>query len=242
MKLQRLAIILLVMGLVAGLEGMMLRTFTGSGGGEQTVEATPVPSAEPTEQVQITPAPPATIPTMIPDLPGFTSPPAGSSGGNGGSSSGNASPTKAPAKATEKPKPTAKPTDPPPPTEAPGTSVGSGSFSSNTGASLNISVSWEAKDQGNDTCRVYINGSVNSYSLEVGSRPVSISFGGYSTSVMGKSLNVSSNSMTSSSLFSTYIDVPSGTSGTMTVSWNYNGTYSEVQIGEVVASGGVYTS
>ena len=74
------------------------------------------------------------------------------------------------------------------------------------------------------------------------SHPVSISLGSYSTSVMGKGLSVPSGGMQSSSLFSTYIDVPSGTSGTMTVSWRFGGTYSDVQIDDVVASGTVYTS
>ena len=250
-KLQRLTILLVALCLVVVLEGMMLRSFTSAG--EEAAAAptaSPEPSAGTQTQTQPTPVNQTEIPTPAPTMPGFTSPPVGgsgtgSSGGGSDNNSGggsNASPTKKPAAPTKKPDPTPAPTTPPPPTDAPGTTVGSGSFASNTGTKLNMSVSWEARDQGNGTCRVYINGTVNSYSLQVASHPVSISLGSYSTSVMGKSLNVTGSGMSSSSLFSTYIDVPSGTTGSMTVSWRYNGTYSEVEIDDVVASGNVYTS
>lgn len=268
LRLQRLAILLLVMCLVAGLEGMMLRTFTADPRESASApQASPEPSADPA-------APAATqgiqtqIPTPAPTMPGFTSPPVGGGGSSGsssnnnsssGSSSGNdsssgsgnssssdsssnnSSNNSAP-DPTQPPAPTAAPTQPPPPTDPPGTTLGSGSFSSNTGVGLNLSVGWEAKDQGNGTCRVYINGTINSYSLNVASHPVSISLGGYSTSVMGKGLNVPEGGLQSNSLFSTYIDVPSGTSGTMSVSWRFGGTYSDVEIMDVVASGDVYTS
>ncbi len=254
MRLQRLAILLLVMILIVGLEGMMLRTLTDDG----ETAAVPQPSPEPSDD----PAAPAAtlgiqtqIPTPAPTMPGFTSPPVGgggstssdsgssnnSSSNNSNNSSGSSSPTQAPAP-TNPPAPTPAPTEPPPPTDPPGTSMGSGSFSSNTGVGLNLNVDWEARDQGNGTCRVYINGTINSYSLGVSSHPVSISLGGYSTSVMGKGLDVPEGGMQSNSLFSTYIDVPSGTSGTMTVSWRFGGTYSDVEIMDVVATGDVYTS
>ena len=252
MKLQRVAILLLVLSLTVGFEAVMLDRFTSEEISIDQPVSTPVPSSD----VQASDVPAQTpVPTFVavPTMPGFTSPPlgGGSSGGGGGGSSSNSGGSSSNNNnssnnnsSSSKPtaKPTAKPTNPPPPTEKPGTSVGSGSFSSNTGTNLNMNVSWEAREQGSGKCRVYITGTINSYSISVASHPVSISFGGYSTSTMGKSLNVSNNgSMTSSSLFSTYIDVPSGTSGTMSVSWRFGGTYNDVEITDVEASGNVYT-
>lgn len=245
MRLQRMAILFLVLALVVGLEVLLMSRCTTT---EETLSVTP--SAIPQSTTGSVPTPTA-IPTIVPTMPGFTSPPAGgvSTGGNTGSSGGNNNSSgnnnNNNSSRTSAPQPTAtpKPTDAPPPTQAPGTNLGSGSFSSDTGTNLNISVSWEARDQGNGKCRVYITGTVKSYSLNVGSRPISISFGGYSTSVNGSSLNVASGGgIKNSSLFSTYLDVPAGTEGTMTVSWRYNGTYSEVPIETVTASGTVYTS
>lgn len=253
MKLQRVAILLLALGLVVALEVVLMNTFTGGGG---SAEVTPTPSTVPSGESTPVPTAPLAVPSVMPTLPGFTSPPLGGGGNNSGggnnnnnnntnnnnnNNNNNNSTRTNPPNPTQRPNPTAAPTNPPPPTDPPGTSVGSGSFSSNTGTGLNMSVSWEAREQGGGTSRVYINGTVNSYTLYVMSQPVSISFGGYSTSVMGKALNVTdSASQTSTSLFSTYIDVPSGTSGSMTVSWRYNGTYSDVQIDNIVASGNVY--
>lgn len=257
MRLQRLAMLLAVFCLVVGLEAVMINVFTGD-------EASAPPAATATPAIDDEAAAPATntpaaLATPAATAPGFTSPPVGGSSGGGssnnnsgggnnnnnsssGNNNGGGNNSSSGSSSPKKPDPTAKPTDPPPPTDPPGTSIGSGSFSSNTGTNLNMSVSWEAREQGGGKCRVYITGTVNSYSLQVASHPISISFGGYSTSTMGKSLNVPSGSMTSSGLFSTYIDVPSGTTGTMTVSWHYNGEYSDVKIDDVTASGSVYTS
>lgn len=104
-----------------------------------------------------------------------------------------------------------------------------------------MSVSWTATDLGNGMTRLSINGTVNSYALQASSLPISISFSGYSTSLMGSSINVGEG-LHSSSLFSTSMDVATGTSGTMTVTWSYNGTYSDVSIPSIVASDYVYTN
>ena len=73
------------------------------------------------------------------------------------------------------------------------------------------------------------------------SLPVSISFGNYSASVTGSSINVPNDTITSNSLFSTSIDVDAGYAGTMTVSWSFNGEYSGVALSDITASGYVYT-
>ena len=122
----------------------------------------------------------------------------------------------------------------------------SNSFSSDTGTGVNMAVSWTATDMGNGTTRLTINGTVNSYSLQVMSQPVSISFSGYAKSLMGNSIDVSNNgSISSSTLFSTTMDVATGTSGTMNVVWSYNGTYgtgdNQVSLPTITASDYVYT-
>ena len=245
MRLQRMGILFLVLALVVGLEVILMTRCTVSG---ETVSAPTVTPPQSTADVS-TATTPTAIPTVIPTMPGFTSPPGGSGASTGSSNNNNSSSNNNNSssnnnkpKATQAPA-TPKPTEKPQPTQRPGTSLGSGDFSSNTGTNLNMNVSWEARDQGDGKCRVYITGTVNSYRLSVSSKPVSISFGGYSTSVNSSKVNVSSNdSMVSSSLFSTYLDVPSGTEGTMTVVWKYNGTYHDEAIDEIEASGSVWTS
>lgn len=244
MKLQRTVILLLVLALVVGLEAVLMNVFVRE---EDSASGAPVPTPESTADASV--ATPTAVPTIVPTMPGFTSPPLGwTSGNTGGNSSNNSSNNNnSSSQQTKKPSPTQapatpKPTEPPPPTQAPGTILGSNSFSSNTGTSLNLNVSWEARDQGNGKCRVYITGTVSSYSLQVISHPVTITFGDYSTSVNGSSLNVSSGGMKTSNLFSTYLDVPSGTEGDMTVSWRYKGTYGDVEIDSITATGPVYTS
>ena len=52
---------------------------------------------------------------------------------------------------------------------------------------------------------------------------------------------MSNDSLTSNSLFSTSIDVDTGSSGDMTVSWKYNGVYGGTSLSDITASGYVYT-
>lgn len=242
MKLQRTAILFLVLALVVGLEGVLINRLTRPETASRIPVSTPVSSPEGENPVT-----PTAVPTVVPTMPGYTSPPGGGSSGsssnNNSSSNRNSSSNNnsSSSSATQKPKPTAAPTKKPDPTAVPGTSLGSGSFSSNTGTALNMSVSWEARDQGNGKSRIYINGSVNSYTLSVMSQPVSISYSDYSTSLMGSSIDVSTDGMKNTSLFSTYMDVPTGTEGTMTVTWKYNGTYHDVKLETVTASGSVHT-
>ncbi len=172
----------------------------------------PIPTAPPATQPPQASAPPADTATPMP-TPSATPMP-------------SAPPTEAP--------PTPAPVTPPP-----GTTVSSGSASSSTGTNLNMSISWQAVDMGGGTTRVTVSGSVTSYSLQVISEPVTVSVAGYSTTVMGSAVNVpdGTTSLTSTSLFSTTIDVPSGTVGDLTATWNFQGSYSGVSLPTVTASG-----
>ena len=245
MKLQKIAILLAAMGLVVALETVLSRSLVR----EDTAAAVP-PVA-----TQTAATPEATLPlgsaapvnTIAPIAPGYTSPPAYNP---------NSAPTQKPAQEsspTQRPEPTQAPapdpTEPPPPTPEPteppegsiGSTLSSGNFASSTGTGLNISIAWKATNLGDGKARIAINGSVNSYSLSVMSLPVSISFGNYSASVTGSSINVPNDTITSNSLFSTSIDVDAGYAGTMTVSWSFNGEYSGVALSDITASGYVYT-
>ena len=230
MNLRRIIILVVVLLLIIGLEVFLM----------DRLSRPDTPSAaEPTAEPEITQAPDAAptvpqAPVNTPYEPGVTSPPAPPVITQAPSTPAPTSPPTAPP--TDPPTPA--PTDPPPPSDV---TTGSGSFSSDTGTALNLSVDWTAVDHGDGTVTVSVTGSVISYELDVGSAGVTVSFGGYSTSCSGNSLSVGSGGFTVSRLFSTSLTVPSDTEGTMTVTWNYNGTYSEVSLPTITASGYVYT-
>lgn len=233
MKTQRIVILLLVLVLIVGLEVVMMSRCTREDGPEAAV-----PTAEPTAPVEtVQPVETTTQPTLPPVQVGVTSPPS-NPGGNTQSSTNTQTST-----ATKAPTPTQAPTPTPAPTQPPtsGTVVASNSFSSDTGTGLNLNISWQAADQGNGTTRVYVTGKVSSYSLDVGSRSVSISLGGYSTSVTGSSISVPDGGMQTNQLFYTYLDVPTGTDGNMSVSWAFKGSYSGTDLPTIDATGYVYT-
>ncbi|MCD8086984.1 MAG: hypothetical protein LUE22_00145, partial [Oscillospiraceae bacterium] len=140
--------------------------------------------------------------------------------------------------ASPSPTPTAEPTEAP---TAAGTLTAEGSFSSNTGTSLNMGVSWRAVDNGDGTTTITVSGTVTSYSLSIMSSTATVSFAGYSTSCSTNSISVESSNMTVNSLFSTSLTVPSGTTGDMSVTWNFNGTYDDVSLSTITATDYVYT-
>lgn len=254
MKMQRVAIIVLALSLIVGVEAVLMGHLTGRETADVTVPvAAASPSVSPDEAA--TPTPIATMPVTA--IPGFTSPPAGRTGTS--SNSSNSSNTTSSNNSSsnsydddddydydddsdyyEESPATAPPTEPP--SSGVGSILASDGFSSDTGVGLNLNVSWQAIDLGGGRARISVTGSVSSYSLAVMSLPVSISFGGYSTTVTGNSIDISSGSgLTTSSLFSTSFDVDAGSAGDMTVSWSYGGVYSQVELPEIVASGYVYT-
>lgn len=253
MKLQRAIILMLVLSLTVGAEAMLMSHLTGRSTAELTPPAaTPVPSAV----AETTPTPGVSTPAVT--LPGFTSPPA-----NRTSTTSTTSSTNNTSNNTsnnnyddsdndyyyddddddyyqEEVPATAPPTEPP--SSGVGSILASDGFSSDTGVGLNLNVSWQAVDLGGGRARISVSGSVSSYALAVMSLPVTISFGGYSTTVTGNSIDISSGAgLTTSSLFSTSFDVDAGSAGDMTVTWSYGGVYSQVELPEIVASGYVYT-
>lgn len=244
MKAQKIAVLLVVLALIVGLEVVVMNRCTRADSAAQ-----PAASATPSDTPDQNPSAPElpVAATAQPTAPGYTSPP-----GNIGGTPTRPPATNPPANTqtvTDPPAPTPAPTEPPAPTQAPteppagsvGSTISSDSFSSNTGTGLNMSVTWKATDLGGGMARLEITGTVNSYELSVTALPVSISFGSYSTSVTGNSIQVSGGGLSSNTLFSTTLDVPVDSADTMTVSWRYNGSYSDVSLPEITASGYVYT-
>lgn len=247
MRMQRVAIILLVLGLIVGMEVMLMNHCTRQD--TALPLATPEPAATPeTAQAQITPeAVESTTPAAVPTTGGSTSPPM-PAGGTGQTQTQATTPpaaaaTRAP---TQAPQPTQAPTQAPtaPPTDPPVTQTvtASNSFSSDTGVGLNLGVSWQAVDNGDGTTTISIVGTIYSYTVNVMALPISINFSGYSQSVTGNSINITSSTITSNRLFSTSMTVATGTSGTMTVSWSYNGTYQDTELGTITATDFVWTN
>lgn len=151
-------------------------------------------------------------------------------------------PTQAPTPPPATPAPTPVPTPPPTPlpTAEPTPAPSDGSFSSNTGTNLNLIVNWRTEDLGNGSTRVYVDGKVSSYSLYVMGTTVTVSFNGQTVSASGNPITLDDSvPLTESSLFSTTLDVPRGTSGTMTVDWAYNGSYSGTALPMISAAGDI---
>lgn len=147
-------------------------------------------------------------------------------------------PTLAPATDTPEPTPTptAAPTVPPTATPVPSNS---GTIESDTGTVLNMIVDWETEALGDGNTRIHLTGKISSYSLAIQGSSVTITLGDHSTTCQSPSFNISQDTETVSDLFSTTLDVPTGTQGTLKVDWNYRGTYSGVELAHIIAEGEV---
>ena len=105
---------------------------------------------------------------------------------------------------------------------------------------MELIVNWRTEDLGNGNTRVYVDGKLSSYSLDVASTTATVSFGGQTASATCGAISLPDGSpQTETSLFSVTLDVPRGTNGTMSVDWNFKGTYSGVPLPTVNASGTV---
>lgn len=228
MKSKRFIVILLILLVVVALEVLLL-TRCGS---EEKLPEPPVMTPSPTTVIS-TPAPAATIaPTPIilmtppPTLPPVTQAPVTAP-----------DPTPDPT-----PEPTPKPTATPAPTALPsyGTYLNSGSFSSDTGTKLNMHIDWTAYDDGNGNAVIAVTGSISSYSLYLASiyDGATITLDGHSTTSTTRAINQDDSAgLSTNPIFLTTLTVPLGTSGDMTVSWRYGGTYSGVSLPTIEATG-----
>lgn len=209
-----LSIILVILILVILVEVFILVRGSLFGEEEEFVYSTPIPYVPPTAEP--TPAPP--IATPIP--------------------------------ATATPVPTPDPTQPPTPapTEEPEEDIpaddliAAGSFSSSTGTALNLKVEWSSHNDGSGNAVIYLTGYLESHSLQVGYRPsgVHVSLAGYGWDFNGSSVDVSTGP-TETTLFSGVISVPLGSSSSMSVTYDFKGSYSGTELPTITAEGSVNT-
>lgn len=224
MKQRRLLIVFVVLILIIVLELVLLSQCSRQ---PETDILQPQMTPSPTADLS-TPAPtetPAPTPTPTPTTPPATDPPA------------TPQPT---------PTPTPEPTDTPAPTATPsyGAEISRGSFSSDTGTSMNMNVEWVAYDNGSGNAVIAVTGTVSSYSLQLMGLydAATIEMAGYSTTCDTRSIYINEDTArVTSPLFHTTLTVPLGTCDDLTVSWRYGGTYSGVSLPTVDASGYVYT-
>lgn len=119
-----------------------------------------------------------------------------------------------------------------------GQTLASGSFASNSGTQLNIQVNWAVRTDtvGNRTldATVYCN-SYSLYSVSI-YNGVSLTVNGVTYSSTSSAISYDGRSMISTPLASFSIPNQPGYLQ-MTAVWHFNGTYSGVPIGDIVASG-----
>ena len=146
------------------------------------------------------------------------------------------------------PTPTATPTPTPTPTPEPpddpdgssnyGQALGSGSFSSASGTSMDLVVSWSATGTG-DAAALAVNVAVRCYSIHCGALwdSLTITVGGQSHTYSTPTLSYDGGAPTTLALGSVTVNVPDGSTQSISVSWNFKGTYGETDLEYLTAYG-----
>ena len=146
---------------------------------------------------------------------------------------------------TPTPTPAPAPTPTPVPTPS-GASLGSGSFSSETGTGLELIVSWEARDAGNGTAELSMTISARSYSLHTSALPGSITLtvDGVSYNLGSAAVDYDGADLTTSRLAGKTVSVTLGPDGRanpgITADWNYRGSYGGTELDTITAYGSAY--
>ena len=213
MKKTAIIILIVVLVLLVAVEAVLFFGLRDRLGG--AANTTGAPAAVMTQSPEMT-MPPA--PTAVPETP-----------------TPEPTPTPTP-EPTPTPTATPAPTAPPTPTPLP---TYSGSFASDTGTGLNMTVDWQTENLGNGTTRIHLTGKITSYSLVIMGSSVTVTLGDNSVTSSCPAFNIGENGQVTSDLFTADLDVPTGTSGTMTADWNFRGTYSGVELPHVIATGEV---
>ncbi len=128
-----------------------------------------------------------------------------------------------------------------------GALLGSGSFSSNTGAAINIRADWEARVSGANEISVRVSVILNSYSIYVNGLPGSVNIGlnGQYVSLDSPAISYDSNTAlltTELASQSFTVQLPQGSSRDLDLQaeWHWGGTYGGVDI-PVIECGGSFT-
>ena len=143
------------------------------------------------------------------------------------------------------PEPTPTPAPSPTPEPVYGTTVGSGSFKSDTGSRMNIVTRWEAVTQDADHVSVRVTVSAQHYSLHmISNRNVFISFNGEYQAFECPAVDTDDNSLQETELasYTFSVSLGSGESKTMplAVEWQFHGSYGDVDL-DVIECGGDIT-
>ena len=123
---------------------------------------------------------------------------------------------------------------------ASGPAIAQGSFASNTGTNLNIQVSWSAFDAGDGYRELEVTVSATSYSLDSISlvNGVDLSVNGEHYVSNSAEVSYHGSSLATTPLASFSVRVPAGAVA-LSATWNFQGSYSGVQLSSINASGAI---
>ena len=151
-------------------------------------------------------------------------------------------PTETPAPTEAVPTPTAAPTPTPAPTpETPsGKVLASGAFDSSTGVGINTHTTWTAAEQADGSVKLTLSVYVRSYTMEIGSRAITVSVDGSSASGMTRAFDVDSPNAQTDTLIYTYsTTVAKGSGISVSVDWKYKGQYSGQDLDVISSSASI---
>ncbi len=149
---------------------------------------------------------------------------------------------------TPKPTPTPTPTPISQPTPTPKPdfvdyNLGSGTFSSDTGVTINVHAQWSAKTMGRNKVEITVKAELESYTLQLNpsAKALIISINGQQTALDVPEVNIDTNTLTRTDLgtHKVVIDLAEGQSKDIPVNvqWQFGGIYSGVDLSVVEASG-----
>ncbi len=117
----------------------------------------------------------------------------------------------------------------------------SGSFTSDTGTSLNLVVDWKAVSVDSNTLSVTVNVYVRSYSLDIGKRSgnsIYVNGSGYNF-VSPAVTHTNDNSLSKTMITTVTVSVPAEAGSTVnipvSIDWNYRGSYSGEELEHITA-------
>lgn len=136
-------------------------------------------------------------------------------------------PTETPAPTEAVPTPSAAPTPTPTPEAPSGKVISSGSFDSSTGVGINTHTVWTAAEQSDGSVKLTLSVYARSYTMQIGSRAITVSINGSTASGMTHAIDVDAPNAQTDTLIYTYsATIDRGSSISVGVDWNYKGQYS----------------
>lgn len=140
------------------------------------------------------------------------------------------------------PEPTPAPTPTPIPVPA-GTPLGNGTFSSNTGAWVDVDAVWRAETIDSQNIKVTVTANLRSYRIQLGAarNALEIKVGDQYTAMDVAGLNIETDQEVTTELgtysFTCYAPAGQSTALDLDVIWHFGGVYSGIQMDTVTAGG-----